>query len=335
MARTQVGFANFYSTTIYPFWVNTLGRFSNFFPFSLVSLLLYLLLLYILLLGILNIHNKKFHFQNSIKNVLLFAVTLFTIYVLTCGINYGRESFADAYELETTSYSVSDLEAVCHILTKDVNKFSTQVSRNKSGVMILDNSIKSNFNTSSISAMKNLGRTYPLLRGYYPSPKAVWPSWLLSYQNLTGVYSPFTVEANYNTDMGDYNIPFTACHELSHLRGFMQEDEANFIAYLACTHSDNPNFAYSGALLGWIYCTNELKAYDYDTYQKLYASLNTNVVADLESNNEFWTSYEGPLSDVAEKVNDTYLKANQQTDGIKSYNRVVDLIVAYKNRGEY
>ena len=31
----------------------------------------------------------------------------------------------------------------------------------------------------------------------------------------------------------------------------------------------------------------------------------------------------------ADKINDTYLKANGQADGVQSYSRMVDLIVAY------
>ena len=32
-------------------------------------------------------------------------------------------------------------------------------------------------------------------------------------------------------------------------------------------------------------------------------------------------------------VNDSYLKANGQADGVKSYNRMVDLLVAYYGEG--
>ena len=39
--------------------------------------------------------------------------------------------------------------------------------------------------------------------------------------------------------MVSYNLPFTTCHELSHLRGFMQEEEANFIGFLACVNADD------------------------------------------------------------------------------------------------
>ena len=50
---------------------------------------------------------------------------------------------------------------------------------------------------------------------------------------------------------------------------------------------------------------------------------------DLAANNAFWDRYEGPVSDTAERINDTYLRANGQADGVRSYDRMVDLIMAY------
>ena len=39
------------------------------------------------------------------------------------------------------------------------------------------------------------------------------------------------------------------------------------------------------------------------------------------------------MGEIADKVNDAYLKANDQADGTKSYGRVVDLLLAeYKTR---
>ena len=158
-------------------------------------------------------------------------------------------------------------------------------------------------------------------------------SQILSYQQLTGVYSPFTVEANYNRHMISYNKPFTMCHELSHLRGFMREDEANFIAYIACMASDDIDFNYSGALTGWVYATNALYKVDEVSYHMLYERLLPEVKAELAANSAFWDSYDGKIAEAADKVNDTYLKANNQTDGVQSYSRMVDLMLAYEDRG--
>ena len=145
--------------------------------------------------------------------------------------NYQRESFSEKSGLEAKQYTMEELKTVCLWLIEEVNSLAGQVERSDSGTMILAGPAEEE--PDAVQAMKKLVEEYPDLKGYYPHPKPVCISEILSYQNLSGVYSPFTIEANFNTDMIDYNIPFTLCHELSHLRGFMQEEEANFIAFLA------------------------------------------------------------------------------------------------------
>ena len=181
----------------------------------------------------------------------------------------------------------------------------------------------------AVEAMEKLAEAFPSLKGYYPMPKKVAVSELLSYQGLTGVYSPFTIEANYNGDMTPYNIPFTTCHELSHLRGFMAEKEANFIAFLACIGSDRTDFQYSGYLSGWTYCMNALYRADPEEWRDTRILLDEKAEVDVSANSQFWNSYEGVISETADRINDTYLRANGQADGVRSYDRMVDLIVAY------
>ena len=137
------------------------------------------------------------------------------------------------------------------------------------------------------------------------------------------------MEGNYNRAMTDYNIPHTICHELSHLRGFMREDEANFIGYLACIGSDKKAFQYSGYLTGWVYAGNALARQDMDSYREFYGKLHPKAAADLADNTRFWNRYEGKVAQVSNQVNDTYLKMNDQKEGVKTYGRMVDLMLAY------
>jgi hypothetical protein len=109
----------------------------------------------------------------------------------------------------------------------------------------------------------------------------------------------------------------------------MREDEANFIGYLACVGSDNQAFRYSGYLTGWVYAGNALARVDMDAYVELSDRLSLQAKIDLQQNNEFWDRYEGKVAEASTKMNDTYLKANSQTDGVKSYGRMVDLMLAY------
>lgn len=336
ISRISQEFARWYSKEIYTIWVNIIGRTAGCFPFSVSEVLLYSLIAGILVSLVRSVWKKEI--AVCLMNLYLFAGIFFFLYVMNCGINYHREPFAESAGIEERTYSAEELKEVCRWLTEEVNVWSSQVDRDKKGVMRIDADREwkgtKSVNTMAVKAMENLGKSYPELSGYYPKPKALLVPWILSVQNLSGIYSPFTIEANYNSAMTDYNIPFTACHELSHLRGFMQEEEANFIAYLACSRAENPELRYSGNLLGWVYCMNVLYKVDYEAWEEIREELSAAVEPDLRENREFWGKYDGTVAEVANKVNDTYLKANGQDDGVKSYDRMVDLVVAYYLAGE-
>lgn len=326
-ARLLSSFAQWYSTHIYPLWVGSIGRLMGYFPFSVSEMLLYLLLIgaVIWIAGRIVRKTGRRSLYSGFLDLFLLAAVLCFLYVVNCGINYQRESFSSSSGIRTEEYSSEELEEACIWLTGEIAGLSGKVERGEDGGMELNIPAEEN----AVKAMKGLSQEYPELTGYFPKPKELVNSCILSIQNLTGVYSPFTIEANYNGDVQDYVIPFTACHELSHLRGFMQEQEANFIAFLACSKSGEDAFAYSGYLSGWIQCMNVLYKTDYDAWKEVRGTLPPEAEADLRLNREFWAKYDGAIAEVSNKVNDTYLKANGQKDGVKSYNRMVDLIVAY------
>lgn len=326
MSRVSNGFGQWYSTSIYPVLVTTIGRLTGVFSFSVSEICIYLLIV-ILLYMVINVIRKRRFYEFLIK-VFLIASILFFLYCANCGVNYYRTSFAESAGFDVQEYSVEELKNTCIWLTENVNKLSEQVKREESGSMVL----AVNEQEIAVKVMKDIGNIYSELQGYYPQPKGLLNHWILSVQKLSGVYSPFTIEANYNTGMVDYNIPFTACHELSHLRGFMQEEEANFIAFLACIQSEVPDFQYSGYLLGWINSMNLLYKIDYEAWEEIRSMLTESVDIDLKANSEFWDQYDGKVAEVADRVNDTYLKANGQEDGVESYGRMADLIVIYHNK---
>lgn len=316
LARKIPGFGQWYAETIYPCIVETYGRFCGSFPFSVAEIGIYLLLLGILVYGIIFIR-EVWRLLSRLLFVLALLVLMFTV---NCGINYYRTPFSGYLNWEVRESSAEELQRLCEFLTVKVNE-SVSCAEYETG-----------WNQAAATSMKHLGEEYAQLSGYYPRPKAVLVSWILSVQQLSGIYSPFTVEANYNREMPAYNIPHTMCHELSHLKGFMREDEANFIGYLACIGSENEAFQYSGYLSGWVYAANALANVDMESYVDLYRQLDEQAVKDLQSNSAFWNRYEGKVAEAANKLNDTYLKINDQSDGVRSYGRVVDLMLAYYRR---
>lgn len=331
LARNIAGFADWYQLHIYQkqaeFWSGLYG----ILTFSAAEIYLIILILWVLirLIKAVRIYKKEKNWKSLLAGELTFywcaASVLFFLFVIHGGINYSATSFSEQHELKREGYTLEQLTEVCEQLVGEICDLSSQVERNKNGLFLeLEGS-----GELAAKAMEQLGETYEGLAGEYPIPKGILNSWVLSYEQLTGIYSPFTIEANYNQEMTAYNIPFTMCHELSHLKGYMREDEANFIAWLACRHADEVSFQYSGALMSWIYCGNELYKYDKETYRELRSYFPEEVNIDLQANTDFWDAHEGVLADVSETVNDTYLKVNQQEMGIQTYDRVVDLIVNY------
>ena len=249
------------------------------------------------------------------SNVVLAIATIFLLFAIFCGANYQKTSFAKKEGFKKDKYGAEELVKVCEQLTTKINTLGEK-----------DISYKGT-REASREVMKSLSDNYESIKGYFPKPKYLLVPELLSYQQVSGVYAFYTIEANYNSDMPEYQQPFTMCHELAHLKGVMREEEANFVAYLACMNSHNTAFQYSGAMLAYSYCMNELYRYDKEAYIKIRGKLCDKANKDIEEKHSFWDKYEGTISNIQTKMNDAYLKANSQASGVGSYNEVVALII--------
>lgn len=330
-ARKFIGFAQWYAVTVYPLIVGILGRLTGLFPFSVVEIGLYVLILFCLFCLIRNFRRPA----KLLSGAFLIASALAFVFTVNCGINYYRKPFSAGSGLTIRKSSTEELYTLCSYLVDQVcaakddldalSPYEGQTNATPGPTL----SGLNRYGASGREAMEHLGELFPDLDGFYPRPKALLVSRILSVQQLCGIYSPFTVEANYNREMPRYNIPHTICHELSHLKGFMREDEANFIGYMACIGSDDPEFRYSGYLTGWVYAGNALAKADMDAYIRLHQKLPPEAVVDLAYNNAYWNHFDGKVAEASTRMNDTYLKMQNQTDGVKSYGRMVDLMLAY------
>lgn len=284
--------------------------------------------------------------RRFLGHLFLLLSTLLVLYVFLCGINYHRTSFSEEAGLSVTIdehgtvYDEADLIALCDYLVTEINDTEAQFAATT--IQVEGACIGQTSETPKPSAawlwhagrtgqraMEKLGQRYRRLSGHYPYPKPILNTWILSIQQTTGVYSPFTVEANYNRDIAYYDIPFTICHELSHLRGYMQEEEANFIGVLATIGADDLYFNYSGYVSAWVYAGNALARIDSTAFATLYSRINARTRQDMLYNNAYWQQFEGKPAEAHEQLNDAYLKMQGQTSGVRSYGHVTDLMLEY------
>ncbi|MEG3006267.1 MAG: DUF3810 domain-containing protein [Oscillospiraceae bacterium] len=327
-----------YSTKIYPIFMNLIVILTNWIPFSVAEVLLLFLPL-TFLVWIVNVvkYTEKDKRKDKIKKIFSYIVAVassfFFAFVLLEGINYNRNSFADYYEVVVEPSKKEDLSKLCKELISTANSLRYRMDEDEMGATKLTyQDIYETADEVSI-AYEKLAEKYPVLSGPTIKAKPIIASKLMSYTQITGIFCPFTMEANINADVPDYSIPSTMCHEMTHIRGFMKEDEANFIAYLACKKSYDPQIQYSGVMLALVHSMNELYSADYDMFLDNYYKYSDEVKRDFQVYSQYWKKYEGPVAEISNKVNDTYLKMNNQNDGVKSYGRMVDLLIAdYKKR---
>lgn len=300
------------------------------FPFSVAEVVLWLLSVGFVFASIYFIirfiksTNRKSFLINIFTYMLAIVAVAFTVFVLFCGIYYNRKGIGEYIGyVNDENIDAQELYEVCVILANQANELSyANTDMDFSDVA-----------EETRKAFENLGNKYPMFEDVYGRPKKVFLSKIMSYMQIAGIFSPFTMEANVNVSQVAYNIPFDSCHEMAHMYGFMREDEANFIAYLACMESDNEYFRYSGAMLAFILCHNELFEMDYELWCAADELISYDVSQDFAQNNEYWSELEDTevgeiVSDMSEEINDTYLKVNGQEEGVISYTRMVRLMVA-------
>lgn len=326
-----------YSMKIYRYINSPLSLITGLLPLSLAEVSIYcisILIFYKLILFIRKIFQIPKNILNHIyllkilKKLICFAVILYFSFLTLWGLNYYRISFSETSGIKTTQYSKDDLEELCLHLIKESNAIREIVDENNEGIMTISKGKKWVLENAYIG-YDIISKTYSTLSGKYGSPKPVMLSELMCYTGIAGIYYPFTGEANININVPYSSLPNIVTHEMAHQRGYAREDEANFIAYLACIYNPYPEFKYSGVLLALTHSINALYKEDLESFEKLKTYFSEGLSRDLSYINYFWKKYEGPVERVSTNINNAYLKANNQKDGIKSYGRMVDLLIAY------
>jgi len=316
----------YYSQAIFPFIRAYLQLIFNHIPFSIGDIF-YLFLALFIAVSIVRIIKKGF-FQKKgrdavqilLKLVLALQVSTLVFY-LFWGLNYFRADAFERLDLTESDYSSAELIEIGSMLIDSVN-----YSREKIRTEDLAQSNDSIFKSSS-QAIQNIGASKPVAKPSLSGP-------ILSYLGTAGYYNPFTGEAQVNMLMPIYLRPFVACHEMAHQNGYGAENEANFIGFLAGINSNNRLLKYSCYYLATQEFMTAIWATDSLAFKTLKSKISPSVLSDLKSENDYWKSYRGAFSKLSSIFYDNYLKANNQPDGLRTYNKMIRLSMAYyKKKG--
>ena len=306
---------------------------TGWFSFSLAEMLLLLSPVFLGLFIWLVVARAKKGIEYLLRLLIIVLSILLLIlgtFFTAVGVSYGCTRPEEKMELDTGSLVQNDYYEAARILLTEIAAVQSEIKYDETGASVMPYSMEK-LSEKLCDAYDRMNADLHLTQTIRARAKSILLSEPMMYTHLSGIYSYFTGEANLNVNYPDYIVVSSAAHEFAHQRGIAPEDEASFVALIACLYSDDPYIRYSGCLDIYGTVSSELRKASPELYKKLTSEYLTNeVIGELNAYYVMFQKYaDNSVAKVSDKVNDAYLKSQGQQAGTKSYDMVFSLAVAY------
>ncbi len=301
---------------------------SNRVPFALLdALLLFAAGLWIGLLAIdlLLLRAARVGWLRAVLRVavrtLVWTAALYLAFLLMWGLNYRRVPLADRVQFDAAAVS---REAARELALKSVAQvnalYAPAYARGFPDAGVLDAPLAAAF----ARAQQALG----VRPAAVPArPKSTFLNPYFRAAGVQGMTDPYFLETLVASDLLPFERPFTVAHEWSHLAGFADEGEANFVGWLTSAWGLEPA-QYSGWLFLYGEAVGTLPAHE---RAEVASRLASGPREDLAAVAERMARHVSPrLSAAGWRMYDRYLKANRVEAGAASYAEVVRLVLGVK-----
>ena len=320
----------YYSNGFYLLISRLLRVMFGWLPFSLGDVL-YIAVGIRLLAGLIRFFRRVFQrtlyrslLWTAAGGLLSFLLWIYIVFNLFWGLNYDRPDIATRMNLQTGAYSDMQLRTLMSAICFRLNQLDSPAHLVRPELKKHDLIF-----TEAEEAYRVYAKHDDVYYYRSRSVKSSMFGFLGNYLGFMGYYNPFTGEAQVNTTVPVFEQPFTTCHEMAHQLGCAKEEEANFAGYLAAKSSSDPAFRYSVYLDLYLYAGSELYGRDSTLFVPFRESLHPDIRRDLRELKAFSLRYRNPLEPFISAIYGRYLRANRQPQGMKAYDEVVGLAIAY------
>jgi hypothetical protein len=323
-----------YSTGIYPIISRLLRILFGWIPWSMGDLIyaffviLLIVKLFQLIRAVFQRRVGRQYLLNAVGQFLFFILAVYVCFYLLWGLNYSREGIASQLKLEQKEYTVNDLDTLILKLQARLNEYADRVDTSKRDSTLQRKLLFSKAAMAYDAAEKQ----FSFLRYRSHSIKASLYSPVAHLMGFSGYYNPFSGEAQIQTQYPTFLRPFIITHEIGHQLGYAKEDEASFSGFIACRAYDDVDFRYSMYFDLYLSASFEVASRDPKKFLALRDSLHPRVKRDYRALMHYLTQKQNFIEPFISKFYDSYLKANNQPLGKKTYDQVTYWLIGYYKR---
>lgn len=264
-------------------------------------------------------------------NSLAFLGGLIFFFYLLWGFNYYRPSVEAKLELGEIQPDSSLIFGELELTTRELLRARNELQLDDSTDIELPNypdKLESRMREGLCQKLDSLG---------FGSPgrvriRKIYPNGALMRSGALGIYIPFVIEGHYDAAIHPLTHPSTIAHEMSHGYGFGDEGTANFFAWLTTQSDPDPMIRYAGNLSYWRHVAVQAFRTDTAAYRQVTKTLPFGVKQDLRNISAQHKKYPALFPLLYRKIYDSYLKSQGVRGGIKSYSRVVNLVLAWREK---
>ena len=262
------------------------------------------------------------------------ASLLFFLHTAGYGLNGYSGSIAVDIRLHMTEYTLSEAEEATVYFRDQANALAEKIQRDGSGKPVYPTfeELATQAEAGFDSLVYESG--YPVFAGTTVPVKQLGWADMYTSMGITGFTMSLTGEAAVNPQIPVISMPFTMCHEMAHRMCIATESDANMAAFLACRANPNDEYQYSAYFMAYLYCYNAIAKLGtgeaQEALQRIKSGLSDKFYQDLaDYNNFFREKKDEAATQLADTVNDSYIKAQGDDRGIESYGAVCDMLVSW------
>jgi hypothetical protein len=337
--------ANYYNQGFFKYWTFGLRWVFGRIPFAMGEFI-YFIVIILLIINIIKYFTslKKFNQIWQKIGFILFklawlAIRLFVVFQFIWGFNYMQPDPTNTFDLsiqppKNVQIAQIEINQLTNELIQELNQTRSNLSSYKGVAPNFEQTV-----AKVQDAYVRISKAYPMLQLQHQSvKKAIFPT-LGDYVGFLAFYQPITAEAIVRADLPMVTQPYTIAHEMAHQLGYASETEANFIAFVVATESDDPMLKYSMLLQMFTYAQDAQllllagnKGFDAWKAQieKNKTLLSSAVLKDRAEIRAFFAARADKQIQASSQLYDQFLKWNQQAAGLASYADVLKWVRAYR-----